>query len=758
MRPFIFLCLLSLALSQCDVECFNEGKCVSNQVTNETDGSQTTVYSCQCTYLYDGPTCQTPWRDEHSFLIYLDVYAAFTVALNFGVVCWVLYEIWKGGRKLISQFSVVNYSLYLVALGALGVMPIPAYEFLFAVPEMCWFSAGFGIAVYWMELVTTSRAKMGVFVKSDIRYTAFFRSLVVLVYVLLVPTAIALAIHENSIYAVAAYNACCLILFLIFICITILFGVKLVKQIEDTPKMGVLKMFLKKIIKHMIMIVVIFVLLIITLGVFMLKSENKWWYVSLHMIVRVEEFGLCLSVLYIFSRKRPKAPKTSGNSNSRDQKRRSTVDMSLSTATHSAEPSNCDVDVFPMKKGEASRTAKRPSSTNSSVMRWWYLILLAITSVSACDLQCFNGGSCYSIGVSNDTDGSIGGGESFRIDLTPSRFMLFFNFYASYTVIIGFGVICWVLYEIWKGGRRLLSQFSVVNYIRVIAWSIDPHSIRGIMPSSASSILLDISEMCWFSAGFGIAVYWMELVNTSRAKVGIFITRYRALFYSLVVLVYVLLIPTSIARAIYHRSKRVSAVYNAFCIFLFCIFIAITTLFGFKLVKQIEDSPRLQKLKNFLKKITRYMVVIGIIFILLFITLGVYSFYGEDKWNYITLHWFLRTEEYALCLSVLYIFSRKRPKLKKFSRRSVHFSEHLDVLETPDASSSVLETSSATGETREETTDIELSVNPTEDDQGTNEVFGKDVDAKDEEEEGSTTDNGAAEENDNESRDEIGTS
>jgi hypothetical protein len=80
------------------------------------------------------------------------------------------------------------------------------------------------------------------------------------------------------------------------------------------------------------------------------------------------------------------------------------------------------------------------------------------------------------------------------------------------------------------------------------------------------------------------------------------------------------------------------------------------------------------------------------------------------------------------------------------------------VLETPDASSSVLETSSATGETREETTDIELSVNPTEDDQGTNEVFGKDVDAKDEEEEGSTTDNGAAEENDNESRDEIGTS
>jgi ABC-type transport system involved in multi-copper enzyme maturation permease subunit len=119
--------------------------------------------------------------------------------------------------------------------------------------------------------------------------------------------------------------------------------------------------------------------------------------------------------------------------------------------------------------------------------------------------------------------------------------------------------------------------------------------------------------------------------------------RYRALFYSLVVLVYVLLIPTSIARAIYHRSKRVSAVYNAFCIFLFCIFIAITTLFGFKLVKQIEDSPRLQKLKNFLKKVR----LITTLTLTLFRSRGTWlssassSSYSSSRWE--SIHFTVKT-------------------------------------------------------------------------------------------------------------------
>ncbi|PRP89008.1 hypothetical protein PROFUN_02286 [Planoprotostelium fungivorum] len=296
-------------------------------LTNSTNGTAYTSFYCDCSYYYDGESCETPWKADSRFMIFVNFYTFYTVFLNFVVICWVIYEIWKGGKKLWEHYSIVNYSMTLIALGALirivtwcidvhtirEIMPAAAYQITFAIPQISWFSAGFGLAVYWMELVNTTRTKIGVFPK---RYRILLRFLIAFCWIVLVPTSVCLAVFPASIGAVIAYNLGAVLLFVIFMGITILFGVKLVKQVEDTPRFASLKYFLRRIVRHMISIVIIFILIIISFVLFAIFGKDRWYYLSIHMTLRTEEFALCMSALFIFSRKRPQTKKTTMGSSS----------------------------------------------------------------------------------------------------------------------------------------------------------------------------------------------------------------------------------------------------------------------------------------------------------------------------------------------------------------------------------------------------------------------------------------------------------
>lgn len=52
-------------------------------------------------------------------MIAVNVYTAFTVVINFSLIVWISVEVYKSGSQLWKHYSVVSYSLALVALGAL---------------------------------------------------------------------------------------------------------------------------------------------------------------------------------------------------------------------------------------------------------------------------------------------------------------------------------------------------------------------------------------------------------------------------------------------------------------------------------------------------------------------------------------------------------------------------------------------------------------------------------------------------------------
>lgn len=108
---------------------------------------------------------------------------------------------------------------------------------------------------------------------------------------------------------------------------------------------------------HMFVIVSIFVLVFITLIVFLIFATNKWWYLGLHWALRgeyleyfrswffndnfwwytVEEFGLCVSVLHIFSGKRPSFRKSTYRASTTLDGRDRTGTMSQSPQTSQAD-------------------------------------------------------------------------------------------------------------------------------------------------------------------------------------------------------------------------------------------------------------------------------------------------------------------------------------------------------------------------------------------------------------------------------------
>ncbi|PRP82944.1 endo-beta-1,6-galactanase [Planoprotostelium fungivorum] len=318
---FLLLFILSSAESiDCPLPCQNRGVCKVQENTDK-NGTIYHTFSCNCDYQYDGPICDTPWGDEPRFMTFVNIYASFTIIINFLLIVWVGYEVYKHGIKYWSGYTVVSYSLSLVAFGALlrvitfaidphtirRIIPRIPYQILFTLSQIVWFSSGFGLCVYWIELAVTSRSRVGLHVK---RFRHLFRALVALSYILLLPTCIWIAI-SNDLPSIVAYDICALLLLFTFVGITVFFGSKLYTIIEDSEKLNKLRSFLRKIVVHMAAIVLVLIGVVVSLVVYLFYAKNKWWFIGIHWTIRVEEFLLCLSVIHILSRKRPDRIETS---------------------------------------------------------------------------------------------------------------------------------------------------------------------------------------------------------------------------------------------------------------------------------------------------------------------------------------------------------------------------------------------------------------------------------------------------------------
>ncbi|PRP83013.1 hypothetical protein PROFUN_09868 [Planoprotostelium fungivorum] len=253
------------------------------------------------------------------FMIFVNIYMAYTLSLFVILLGWIGIQMYKIGFTIWLSHKVVAYSICLIAIGAFlrillfsidvhtirGILPAAAYQMLFSVAFICWCSVLFCVAIYWMELVET--AKLSSFKHK--RLYSFF--LLGLSYVLLIPTCIAFSIFQDSTVILYLYNIAILLVILAFVSMTIYFGIGLRRMFQKSPKLNHLKVFLKKILNHMILCSIIFVLSALSAVLFLILGSNRWWYIAIHASIRFEEFALCGCVLYIFSRKRPPTPERS---------------------------------------------------------------------------------------------------------------------------------------------------------------------------------------------------------------------------------------------------------------------------------------------------------------------------------------------------------------------------------------------------------------------------------------------------------------
>eukprot|EP01117_Protostelium_nocturnum_P007270 TRINITY_DN259_c0_g1_i1.p1 TRINITY_DN259_c0_g1~~TRINITY_DN259_c0_g1_i1.p1 ORF type:complete len:374 (+),score=78.86 TRINITY_DN259_c0_g1_i1:161-1282(+) len=254
-----------------------------------------------------------------------------------------------------------------------------------------------------------------------------------------------------------------------------------------------------------------------------------------------------------------------------------------------------------------------------------------------------------------------------------TRWMKVVTAYQIFTVVVFAAIMFWCLFECfvhfvlskgqgWK--KWSIVSYSVIltgcgAFIRVLSFSIDPHSIRGILPLPAYQILYSLPIIAWISAGFGICIFWMEL-NISLHRVE-FVKSLRPFLITILIACWVFLIPTSVWISVKNDFASL-LVYNLGIIIFLGIFLAITTIFGVKLVKQLKHS-KFGSSKVFLKRIMIYMVGISIILVLVAITQVLFVFFANySKYPYVIFHWILRTEELGGVTMFLILFTRRIPK------------------------------------------------------------------------------------------------
>jgi len=98
---------------------------------------------------------------------------------------------------------------------------------------------------------------------------------------------------------------------LVCVCLLII-GAILAKQFRSALKVtvddtNVVKLFLQKVARFIIATGILVLILTITLAIFSLNNARSqpWWWIVLHIFLRVEEFSIEMCVLVLLSKKKP---------------------------------------------------------------------------------------------------------------------------------------------------------------------------------------------------------------------------------------------------------------------------------------------------------------------------------------------------------------------------------------------------------------------------------------------------------------------
>ncbi|PRP84379.1 hypothetical protein PROFUN_08244 [Planoprotostelium fungivorum] len=314
LSALLFLVSLTPAWGQtCDAPCQNGGTC---RFTNGTDAS------CDCTPFHEGIHCEFPWSDNKSFMQFVVAYQV-TVALTFALVAaWCGWELYKaffndnGWEKI----SVITYSISIFGLGALlysiiyaidphGLRNIISPSAFFILSTICiamWISAAYGIALFWVQL-NASRGKNQITFLHGLKPLLAF--MIVMSWALLIASSIWVSLIPGP-SSYIFYATICVFVVTIYMVLTIVFGVKLTRQMKDS-KLSNMRSFMMRIIKHMIAISILCCLILVfsvTLTATVGQNRGtKYAFIAFWWVICALEAGLCLSALFLFRRRQSKA-------------------------------------------------------------------------------------------------------------------------------------------------------------------------------------------------------------------------------------------------------------------------------------------------------------------------------------------------------------------------------------------------------------------------------------------------------------------
>jgi len=231
--------------------------------------------------------------------------------------------------------------------------------------------------------------------------------------------------------------------------------------------------------------------------------------------------------------------------------------------------------------------------------------------------------------------------------------------FSSYQLIISF-------YKSKQFKRNIVTFihliFIIAGLLRIIGWTIDPQSIRGIITPSLSSIFSNIPIVLWLVAVLLLAIYCsVELQLWSEVQV-VTHQRVKPIFIVCMVLSVVVVIPLGILGQIYDAAMK------AFFVSLEAIMLGIIVFFfigGIRLRRFIKGKS--QSLQGFLWRLYIYIWIVQGCCVVLTIAFIVYDVLNApaQKWLWYGLQFFFRIVEFV-CIGCTQLFLfRKRSSNQK---------------------------------------------------------------------------------------------
>jgi len=312
--------------SGCPDGCGSHGVCQASSNGNS---------SCVCRALWSGVSCSVEWTTDKAWYSYFIFFITMELFYQIVLVSFAVYELyWTFHLSSIagtSRWNVVTYILFIIIFAGLiritefsvdpfayrGIIPPNVENVMFNVPDILWIIGGYMLYLYWFELQAMSGIQELQFVRS-FRPLLFVLIIVVILVVLPLGLWSFIALTALSNYL---FYGVFIITILSMIVLSSISGYKLWKVIHKiyrSTRVNRFKTFLSKISRYIIVENITLIVTIISLAIFDLSdaTQQKWLYISLHIVMQTEEFILAFAFLMFLTKQKPDAPSSSSKGDS----------------------------------------------------------------------------------------------------------------------------------------------------------------------------------------------------------------------------------------------------------------------------------------------------------------------------------------------------------------------------------------------------------------------------------------------------------